>query len=214
MLIKKYAHACLLVEKDGVKVIVDPGSWNPTPHASGVSAILITHEHGDHYDSAQVKTILAENPDATVITHPGMKEKLQADGIEEFVVVEPGEPVIVNGLAIESFGTEHAAIYKTSPCRNTGFLIGEELFVPGDAVHDVPAKPVRILALPTSGPWMKLAEAVDYAKAVAPAVAFPIHDALYTEEVQRGMIPRMFSGFFSEDGIEFVDMPNGAEREF
>jgi L-ascorbate metabolism protein UlaG (beta-lactamase superfamily) len=212
MKITKYAHACLLIEKDEVRVLIDPGSWNATPDATGLSAILITHEHMDHYDPVQVKALRAANPDATVITHPDLIAKLEADGIDEIVAIEPGAPLEVNGLAIESFGTAHAPIYKVSPCRNTGFLIGGELFVPGDALHDVPTKPVRILALPTGGPWMKLSEAIDYAKAVRPDIVFPIHDAMLIESYQRGLIPRIVGGAL--EGIEFVDMPAGASREF
>lgn len=214
MHITKYAHACLLVEKEGVKVLVDPGSWNELPDATGLSAILLTHEHMDHYDPLQVKTLLATNPSAQVITHPGLVKKLAADGIENVIAIEPKAPILVDGLAIESFGTEHAAIYKTSPCRNTGFLIGEELYVPGDAVHDVPSKRFRILALPTGGPWVKLSEVVDYAKKVKPKVAFPIHDAMYVESYTRSLVPRIANEYLAPDGIEFVDMPPGSSRDF
>lgn len=213
MNITKYGHACLLVEKDGVKVIVDPGSWNPLPDATGVDAILITHEHGDHYDPTQIKALIESNPGVRIITHEAVGRLLKKEGIA-YEAIEPGVPVDVNGVTIESFGTEHAAIYKVSPCRNTGFLIGEELFVPGDALHDVPNRSVRLLALPTAGPWMKIAEAIDYAKAVKPRVVFPIHDALYIEDVQRSLIPRLVGAAIADDGIEFVDMPAGASKEF
>jgi L-ascorbate metabolism protein UlaG (beta-lactamase superfamily) len=214
MNITKYAHACLLIEKGGVKVLIDPGSWNALPDATGVSAILITHEHQDHCDPVQIKALLTANPDAQVITHAAVAQKLAAEGITEVLAIEPGTPLEVNGLAIESFGTEHAAIYKTSPCRNTGFLVGEELFIPGDALHDLPNKPVRILALPTGGPWMKIEEAIDYAKAIAPVVAFPIHDAMYIEDYQRGFVPMIVGAQLKGDDIEFVDMPAGSSRDF
>jgi L-ascorbate metabolism protein UlaG (beta-lactamase superfamily) len=213
MNITKYAHACLLIEKDGTKIIIDPGSWNALPDATGVHAILITHEHQDHFDPEQVKELVANNPGVRVISHPALAEKMNEAAIA-YEAIEPGVAIDVNGVAVESFGTEHAAIYKVSPCRNTGFLIADELFVPGDALHDVPTKPVRVLALPTAGPWMKIAEAIDYAKLVAPRVVFPIHDALYTEEVQRSFIPRIVGSVLKEDGIEFVDMPAGSSKEF
>jgi L-ascorbate metabolism protein UlaG (beta-lactamase superfamily) len=41
----------------------------------------------------------------------------------------------------------------------------------------LPDGPVRILLLPAGGPWMKLAEAADYLRAVAPEIAIPIHQA-------------------------------------
>ncbi len=213
MNITKYAHACLLVEKNGTKVLIDPGSWNTLPDATGLSAILITHEHQDHYDPEQVKAIHAANPGAQIITHAAVGKKLEEDGIKEYLIIEPESPVEVDGLMLESFGTEHAVIYKTSPCRNTGFLIGGELFVPGDALHEIPNKPVRILALPTGGPWMKIEEAVDYAKAVKPDMCFPIHDAMYNSDYL-GFMGGRFSDLLEGDGITFVDMPAGTSRDF
>lgn len=213
MIITKYGHACLLIEKDGKRILIDPGSWNPTPEAAGISVILITHEHGDHCDIDQIKAVLANNPGARVVTHLEVGKKLDEAGIQS-TAIEPGLVLTIDGLSIESFGTAHAIIYGTSPCRNTGFLIADELFVPGDALHDVPTKPVRVLALPTGGPWMKIAEAIDYAKVLKPQVAFPIHDAVYTEEVQRGLIPRIIGGFLEKEGIRFVDLAKGETKEF
>jgi L-ascorbate metabolism protein UlaG (beta-lactamase superfamily) len=213
MTITKYGHACLLVGVNGVKILVDPGNWNPVPQDTGIHALLVTHEHQDHMDIAQIKEVMARNPVMHVITHAEAGAKLAAEGIE-YEPIEPGQIIDVDGVPIESIGTEHAAIYGTSPCRNTGFLINNELFVTGDAVHDVPNKPVRVLALPTGGPWMKIAEAIDYAKAVKPAIAFPVHDAMYIESYQRGLTPRLAEAHLASEGIRFIDMPAGATLEF
>ena len=45
---------------------------------------------------------------------------------------------------------------------------------PGDALF-VPDEPVDVLATPAAAPWMKISEAVDYLRAVAPTRAVPIH---------------------------------------
>jgi L-ascorbate metabolism protein UlaG (beta-lactamase superfamily) len=211
MKIAKYAHACILVEEGGARIIVDPGTFNPTPDASDIDAVLITHEHVDHVDPAQVKAILARNPLARVITHEAAGKVLADAGIA-WVPIAEGGTADVKGVLIRSVGHDHAVIYGAVPCRNTGFLIGD-LFVPGDALHDVPDTPVRVLALPTSGPWMKLAEAIDYAKRVKPALAFPIHDGLYVEQIRGGMAVRLVGGFLKEAGIEFRDLPPGAAIE-
>ena len=42
----------------------------------------------------------------------------------------------------------------------------------------MPTEPVETLLVPASGPWVKLAEALDFTRAVAPARAFPIHDEM------------------------------------
>jgi L-ascorbate metabolism protein UlaG (beta-lactamase superfamily) len=212
MRITKYGHACLLVEEGGAKLLIDPGIWNPTPDVSGLGAILITHEHQDHMNLTQIRAVLGQNPDAVVYTHEAVGRLLDEAGIAYTPIAE-GETVAVKGVSVQSFGHDHAPIYGPSPCRNTGYLIGERLYVPGDALHDVPNRQVEVLALPTGAPWMKLAEAIDYAKKVNPKTVFPVHDAIYTEDVQRGLIPRIVGGNLESVEIEFRDLPAGGVLE-
>jgi L-ascorbate metabolism protein UlaG (beta-lactamase superfamily) len=213
MKITKYSHACVLVEIDNAKILTDPGDWTPTiPSISGLGAILITHEHQDHLDIEKVKAVLADNPEAQVITHAVVGAKLDEAGIP-YKAIEPGEEVTVQGISIESFGTEHAPIYGSSPCRNTGFLIGGRVFVTGDALQDVPSKPVEVLALPTGGPWMKIAEAIDYAKKVKPKIAFAVHDAMYTPDYKE-IVPIWMGAHLKPEGIEFLHIGDGESHEF
>ncbi len=215
MKITKYAQSCLLVEVDGVKILTDVGSYSvEVPDVSGLAAVLITHEHQDHFDVPKLQEVLAKNPDAKVITHAGVGEKLTEANIA-WIAIEPGETVDVAGVSIESFGTEHAIIYgDLSPCRNTGFLIAGRLLMPGDALHDVPNKQVDILALPTGGPWHKISTAIDYAKTINPRVAFPIHDAMYTESYRQTSIPRWIGGQLEQVSISFVNLAEGDSHEF
>jgi len=213
MKITKYGHACLFVEEGEARILIDPGIWNPLPDAENLDMVLITHEHQDHVDVGQLRQVLERNPDAHVLTHEGVGELLKKESIP-YLPIEAGGRADVKGVCVESVGTDHAVIYgDTSPCRNTGFLVAGRLFVPGDALHDVP-EGVEILALPTGAPWMKLAEAIDYAKAVKPRVVFPVHDAMYTDGYQRGLIPRIIGGALKEAGIEFHDLPQGGSVSF
>ena len=209
MQITKYAHACLLIEENGVRIIADPGNWNPLPDATDVAAVLITHEHGDHCDEEQIKQILAKNPSARVISHAAVAEILGKVGVT-VEVLEEGSTTDVNGVSISSHGHDHAIIYgDVPPCRNSGYLIGGTLFLPGDALHTVPPGKIAALALPVGGPWMKLAEAIDYAKSVAPALVFPIHDAMYQEMYRSMLIKRIIGGQLEAAGITFHDLPAG-----
>ena len=215
MKVTKYAQSCLVIEEKGVKILTDIGSYSETvPDVTGLAAVLITHEHQDHFDLPKLQEVLAHNPEAQVITHTAVGEKLSEAGIA-WMPIESGETVTVSGISIESFGTEHAIIYgATSPCRNTGFLIAGKLFMPGDALHDIPDSQVEILALPTGGPWHKMSEAIDYAKKVNPRVAFPIHDAMYTEHYKESSIPRWVGGQLEAAGISFVNMLENDTHEF
>src|SRR3989344_7007912 len=211
MKVTKYGHACLLIEEGRAKLLLDPGVWNPVPDAEGIDAVLITHEHQDHVDIEQLKDVLGRNPGAVVYTHEAVGRLLR-DAAIAYPALAEGETVTVKGVSVQSFGHDHAVVYGASPCRNTGYLIAEKLYVPGDALHDVPLKQVEILALPTGAPWMKLSEAVDYVKKVKPRVVFPIHDGMYTEEYRSGLVPRVIAG--NLEGIEYRDMPAGAVEEF
>jgi L-ascorbate metabolism protein UlaG (beta-lactamase superfamily) len=78
MKVTKYAHSCLLIEEEGAKVLTDLGSWNPeVPEITGLDAILITHEHADHFDVEKLNTLLSANPGAKVITHVAVGTKLR-----------------------------------------------------------------------------------------------------------------------------------------
>ncbi len=54
---------------------------------------------------------------------------------------------------------------------------------PGDALF-VPDEPVDVLAAPAAAPWMKISEAVDYLRAVAPARAVPIHQGIIAPDAR------------------------------
>ena len=214
MNITKYGHACLYVEESGVSLMIDPGSMSTIPALKKINAILVTHEHGDHLDIEKIKAIRVEHPEVQILTQVSVGKILDGETIANTVIYE-SETVSVGGVSIESLGHNHAIIYgDTSPCVNTGFFIAEKLFVPGDALDVIPTKPIALLALPTSGPWMRLGEAISYALQVKPDIAFPIHDGLYVEEVRRGMIPRMLTGHLEQAGIMFRDMPDNVPITF
>lgn len=209
MRITKYGHACLLVEESAAKILIDPGTFNATPHVEGLDAILITHEHADHCDIPQLKEILSRNPGAEVITHVGVGKVLTEAGIT-FTAISHGEEYVVNGLTVRSYGEEHAVIYESVPCQNTGFMIGDRFFYPGDAFI-VPSQPVEILAVPTGGPWMKLAEAINYVKAVAPKTIIPVHDAMHIEPYRKGVVERFLTNSLE---AEYRYMKEGSVEEF
>ena len=71
---------------------------------------------------------------------------------------------------------------------NISYLIGDRghparLMHPGDALFD-PGEPVEVLATPAAAPWMKISEAVDYLRAVAPSHAVPIHQGIITPDAR------------------------------
>lgn len=125
--------------------------------------------------------------------------------------LEDGGKEEIRGVKIEAYGDRHQELYKTLPTVvNTGYMIGGRFFYPGDAFPN-PRVSVEILALPIAGPWLKLSEALEYAIALKPKVAFPVHD---------GML-KFFLGYHTappevlkEAGIEFLVLEEGKVYEW
>ena len=100
----------------------------------------------------------------------------------------------VGGIKIEVIGGDHAVIYDGLPgIPNVGYVIDDGAFLhPGDSFVR-PDRAIDVLGVPTAAPWLKLSEAIDYVRAVAPRVVLPIHEALLAPqgaELMLGWIER------------------------
>lgn len=175
MKITKYEHACLVVEEGGDTLVIDPGAYTTDlPDLTDVRAIVITHVHADHLDKDRVEAILRANPDAAIYTTAQAAKELPGQNV---TVVGIGNPYSAGSFNLEFFGGQHAIIHESMPPdQNVGVIVNDVLYYPGDS-FTVPGKKVKVLALPVSAPWMKLAEAIDFAREVNPEQAFGTHDA-------------------------------------
>jgi L-ascorbate metabolism protein UlaG (beta-lactamase superfamily) len=172
----KFPHACLRIEQDGAVLVVDPGGFSqPAEALRGADAVLITHEHADHVDVDALKA--AARPGLAVYTHPDVAAQL-ADVDAEITAVSPGDAFTAAGLPVRVFGDRHAHIHEDVPdLANNAYLIDGRLYYAGDA-FSVPDVEVETLMVPIGAPWMKVAEAIDYVRAVKPVRAHPTHDAV------------------------------------
>jgi len=174
MRLTKLEHACLILEKDGRKLVVDPGSFTaPLVDLHDVDAVVVTHEHADHWTPDQLTHLLATNPDATFYGPAGVATA--AEGFDVHVVAD-GDTVEVGPFTLAFHGSRHAVIHESIPViDNVGVLVDGSLFYPGDQ-FTVPPVPVDVLATPVGAPWLKVAEVIDYVTAVKPRLAFPTHE--------------------------------------
>lgn len=186
MHITRHGHAALLVEANGARLLIDPGSFCAN-HVFGITeldAILITHEHPDHCDAARIGALVEANPTAPVFAPAAVLELLGLSG-DRARPVSPGASTQVGDLHIEPVGTTHQQILPSIPrCANSGFVItdadGKRLFHPGDSYETTP-RGIDVLAVPLQAPWSSLRKTVDFVQAVAPARIFPIHDGFLNE---------------------------------
>lgn len=179
MKLTKHAHACVTVAKEDARIVIDPGTFTPdaAQEVAAADAVLITHEHFDHFDEDLIARSLETRPELRVYGPASVVERWSARR-GQVTVVAAGDNVAVAGFDVSVFGELHASIHRDVPrVANVGYLVDGRLYHPGDAYH-VPDATVDTLLLPTSGPWTKLGEAADYVREVAPNHLIQIHEVM------------------------------------
>ena len=179
MQLTKLEHACVRLEKDGVTLVIDPAAWSMPRALEGASAVLVTHEHFDHFDADGLRAALTADAGLQLWTNASVASEFAGFSRDQVHVVDEGDTFTAAGFDVHTYGHLHAVLHRDIPViENTGFMIDGSLFHPGDS-FTVPQDPVQTLLLPASGPWLKTGEMIDYAREVAPQRGYVIHDALF-----------------------------------
>lgn len=181
-----FGHSCLLADFGGTTVLFDPGNFSHGFEGiTGLSAILITHQHPDHADPDRLPALVEANPGAALFADPQTAAQLGG----AWQAIRAGDEVVVDRLTVRGVGGRHAVIHPEIPViDNTSYLIGDSehparLMHPGDSLF-IPDEAIDVLATPAAAPWMKISEAVDYLRAVAPRHAVPIHQAIISPDAR------------------------------
>ncbi|MET9873686.1 MBL fold metallo-hydrolase [Actinacidiphila glaucinigra] len=181
MKLTKRGHACVRLEKDGRALVIDPGGFTEPDAAVGAEAILITHEHPDHFSEQQLRAALEADPAAEIWTLKSVADQVSAAFPGRVHTVGEGDTFSAAGFDVEVHGQMHAVIHPDIPrITNVGFLVDGSLFHPGDALT-VPGRSVETLLLPVHAPWNKVSEVIDYLREVKPARAIDVHDGLLND---------------------------------
>jgi len=201
MKLTKYEHACFTLEKGGKLLVVDPGVFTSDLGApENVVAIVVTHEHPDHFDPTALGALIAHNPDAIILAHESIVSKL-GDTLPHKAIAS-GEELGVEPFHLKFYGGEHAVIHPSmSVIPNLGVMIDQKVYYPGDSFA-CPDESVDVLALPVSAPWCKISEVMDFLYAVKPRAAFPTHDAILSDTGKK-LIDTMLAGTAKELGSDY-----------
>ncbi|HEY1085795.1 MAG TPA: MBL fold metallo-hydrolase [Candidatus Saccharimonadales bacterium] len=208
MRLTKYEHACFTLEKDGKLLVVDPGAFT-TDFGSpeNVVAIVVTHEHPDHFRPDKLKAIIAKNPGAIIISHEGITKQINDLPTH---TVSVNDIFTIGPFSLEFFGGQHEIIHQSYPrIANLGIMINDTVYYPGDSFVK-PNKHVNVLALPVTAPWLKISEAIDFCIEVKADLVFPTHDAI-ASEFGKSLPDRMLPSFVENYGGKYQRLAEPVE---
>ncbi|MFC5719235.1 MBL fold metallo-hydrolase [Streptomyces gamaensis] len=212
MMLTKRGHACVRLEKNGRTLVIDPGGFSEPHAAAGADAVLVTHEHPDHFDAGRLRAALEANPEAELWTLRSVAEQMAAAFPGRVHTVGEGDAFSAAGFEVQVHGQLHAVIHPDIPrITNVGYLVDGSVFHPGDALT-VPGVPVDTLMVPVMAPWNKVGEIIDYLREVGPRRAVDVHDALLTD-LARPVYDRMLGPDGPGVGTEHLRLAPGDSLE-
>ncbi|WP_408897943.1 MBL fold metallo-hydrolase [Nocardioides sp. R1-1] len=211
MRLTKFGHSAVRIEHDGTTLVVDPGVWSQRESVEDVDAVLVTHEHPDHYAPDHLRAT-----DAPIFTIDAVAAQIREgapDLVERVTVVTPEQSWSVGAIGVRAVGELHAVIHPELPrFHNSGYLLttGEStIFHPGDTLT-APGVAVDVLLAPVCAPWMRVSEGVEFAREVGAARNVAIHDKVFSAE-GLGVADAQFSRFLEAGGQEYVRLADGSD---
>jgi L-ascorbate metabolism protein UlaG (beta-lactamase superfamily) len=176
-------HGTLMFQFKGRVIHVDPvasaADYAQLPKAD---LILITHEHGDHFDPKAIETL--RTPTTTLVLTARCAEKLPGG-----IVMANGEEKTLLGIpirAVPAYNIVHQRPNGGGPFHpkgeGNGYVLtfgGTRVYVAGDTenVPEVRAlKGIDVAFLPVNLPYTMTPEmAADAVRAIAPRIFYPYH---------------------------------------
>src|SRR5690349_10814355 len=111
MRLTKYEHACVILEEQGQKLIVDPGMFANLPDdLANTAALIITHEHADHFSADNVEKINAQNPELKIFATREVADKLAGS-----ITPEDNMSYAAGPFHLQFHTGPHAIIYSDFP---------------------------------------------------------------------------------------------------
>ena len=177
-------HASIRIEYDGKEIEIDPVTklgnraidYSTMPKAN---YILVTHEHGDHFDKEAIKMISGET--TQLITNKRCADMLNYGQ----VMVNGDKKEIADGITIEAvpaYNITEGHLQFHPKGRDNGYILtldGTRIYIAGDT-ENIPEmgniKNIDVAFLPCNQPYtMTIDQLVKAARIIKPKVLFPYH---------------------------------------
>ncbi len=200
MKITKHGHACLEIESQGKRLLIDPGSYTQAmAQTKDLVGVVMTHFHDDHCFPEQISEIVLAHPGVRLFGPEDVVQKLSGFDVTR---VMHGDHFELAGFEIDFYGDLHQIIHRSIPvCQNVGVMVNSTLYYPGDS-YTFPEVTPKILAVPTSAPWLRISDVIDFVEQIKPSMAFPTHNALLSEAGHKLQNSRV-AEFVQKHGGEF-----------
>ncbi len=150
----KLVHSCLLIEADGVRIMVDPGNYSfssgivSEEHLTNLDYVAVTHVHPDHLDEDFAKKIKLSSPNAKWYGPAQVCAKLTEWGIESSS--SSRDPIV---RFVESSHAELEPWFSEQP-EHTSFKLFDKVLIGGDCHTLESSEGAEVFALAINGgPW-------------------------------------------------------------
>lgn len=177
-------HASLVLTVPGMVIYADPVG-DPAAYAAlpPPALILITHEHGDHYEAETLAALAG--PETRLLTNPAVHALLPADLQARATAIGNGEATTANAIGIEAvpaYNLTPERLQYHPQGRDNGYVLaidGRRVYIAGDT-EDIPEmralREIDVAFVPMNLPYtMDVEQAASAVRDFAPRVVYPYH---------------------------------------
>jgi L-ascorbate metabolism protein UlaG (beta-lactamase superfamily) len=182
LVITFFAHASLLMEYHGKLIYIDPvmqyADYTRLPKAD---LIVVTHQHGDHFDPKAIEALLKEG--TVVVVTPACNSTITGS-----VVLKNGDEKTLQGIPVEAVPAYNLVHKRDNGApfhpkgEGNGYVLTfgrTKVYVAGDTENTPEMKALKgidVAFLPMNLPYTMTPEMVaDAARAFRPKILYPYH---------------------------------------
>ena len=178
------SHASLVLEAGDAVIYVDPvGDSSIYQSFPRPDLVLITHEHGDHFDAETLKALVGD--ETKIVANPAVFQKLPDELRAIASGVANGDRTDVAGITIEAipaYNTTAERLQYHPKGRDNGYVFstsGARVYIAGDT-EDIPEmralQDIDLAFIPMNLPYtMDVEQAASAVADFAPKVVYPYH---------------------------------------
>jgi L-ascorbate metabolism protein UlaG (beta-lactamase superfamily) len=178
------SHASFVMETPGMVIYNDPvGGGAAYSGYPAPDLILITHEHGDHFDVETLSALVGEN--TRLLTNPAVYGMLPEDLKAKATAIANNEGTTIGEIqidAIPAYNTTEDRLKYHPQGRDNGYVLtidGLRVYIAGDT-EDIPEmralENIDVAFLPMNLPYtMDIEQAASAVGAFTPKHVYPYH---------------------------------------